>query len=217
MKTSKIVDAVGYIDDDFIAASIDYKPRKIKIKWLPYAAAAVCAACLCIAAVRISAFDPQINNTGIAGNTNGESLITGCGSGDIPSGEKPTAYLSSKAVTFSTAKEQVKFADVKEITETDFVGYELEYAMPSETLVALRYVYTDGEVSVSDNSGDYGVIVISPEHYEKIERDGMVFWKSSVTDPPSAVYISESDVAYVGTFKSDADLSKAIDTIKSLI
>ncbi len=131
----------------------------------------------------------------------------------------PNAYLSTRSATFSEAKEQVRFVDVKEVSGADFVGYELDYVMPSETLFALNYVYTDGSVSVSDNSGDWGgKIVISPgQWYEKIERDGMVFWKDLITDPHAAIYISESDIAYFGMFESDADLSKAIDTIRSLI
>lgn len=134
-----------------------------------------------------------------------------------PVGSSPNAYRSTKPVTFSTAKEQVKFTEVKEVSGENFVGYELDYVMPSETLIALRYVYTDGEVSVMDNSGDCGVIKISPEYDEKIERDGMIFWKAYLSEPPTIFYISESEVAYIATFKSDADLSKAIETIKSLI
>lgn len=279
---SKIAEAMGYIDDDLITASIDYKPRKIRMKWIPYAAVA-CAACFCILAVRIfgkipetdaavsissgeksgvtspvntqPVLDASVNSNasnvidesansvgeGIDENKPGDSSISSEGnpsskpedsansSGEKPdnikpedpitsSGEKPPfAYLNTKSVTFSTAKEQVKFVDVKEVSGADFLGYELEYLMPSEKLIALNYVYTDGYVSVIDNSGDWGKIAISPEWDEKIESDGMVFWKSTVTDPPAAIYISESDIAYFGMFKSDADLSKAIDTIKSLI
>ncbi len=135
----------------------------------------------------------------------------------LPVGSSPNAYLSTRSATFSEAKEQVKFVDVKEVSGADFIGYELDYIMPSETLFALNYVYTDGFVLVRDNSGDCGVIKISPEHDEKIERDNMVFWKSKVTDPHAAIYISESDIAYFGMFRSDTDLSKAIDTIKSLL
>ncbi len=271
MNISKIVEAVGYIDDDLITASIDYKPRKIRMKWIPYAAAAACAACLCIFAVRFSNFYPNlasgtsgnggditaggacpesappasessgnINNAAASG-TSGDTIgsfggNSGSSKPGAPSGssegkpgsgkpedtvnssiEEPNAYLSTRSATFSEAKEQVKFVDVKEVSGADFVGYELDYVMPAEKLITLRYVYTDGSVSVSDNSGDCGVFKISPEHDEKIESDGMVFWKSTVTDPSAAIYISESDIAYFGMFESDADLSKAIEAIKSLI
>ncbi len=134
-----------------------------------------------------------------------------------PVGSSPNAYLSTRSATFSEAKEQVRFVDVKAVSGADFVGYELDYIMPSETLFALNYVYTDGSVLVRDNSGDCGVFKISPEYDEKIERDNMVFWKLTFTDPSAAIYISESDIAYFGMFESDADLSKAIDTIRSLI
>ncbi len=287
MKISKIVEAMGYIDDDLITASIDYKPRRIRMKWIPYAAAAACAACLCIFAVRFSNFDTNlasgtfnggdvtaggacsesappasevsgnINNavaSGTSGDTSGSLGVNYGGgkpgdpvnsSGEKPGSSKPgdpsvssegkpgsgkpedpvnssagepNAYLSTRSATFSEAKEQVRFVDVKEVSGADFVGYELEYVMPAERLIALKYVYTDGYVSVLDNSGDWGgKYVISPEWDEKIESDGMVFWKSKATDPPAAIYISESDIAYFGIFKSDADLSKAIEAIKSLI
>ncbi len=272
MKISKIVDAVGYIDDDLITASIDYKPRKIRMKWIPYAAAAACAACLCIFAVRFSNFDPNLAsgtsgnggditaggacsesvppasessgnlNNAAASGTSGDTIgsfgeNSGSSKPGAPSGssegkpgsgkpeapvnssiEEPNAYLSTRSATFSEAKEQVRFVDVKEVSGADFVGYELEYVMPAERLIALNYVYTDGYVSVGDNSGDWGgKFVISPEWDEKIESDGMVFWKSTVTDPSAAIYISESDIAYFGMFESDADLSKAIEAIKSLI
>jgi len=272
MKISRIVDAVGYIDDDLITASIDYKPRKIKMKWIPYAAAAACAACFCILAVRISGNVPghDTANMAFSGDSGENSSVTspvnmqpisddsftnpdlvdasykdpdkssgvepegsrpkdpdstslekpGSSKPENPvtsSGEEPNAYLSTKPVTFSTAKEQVKFTEVKEVSGENFVGYELDYVMPSETLWALNYVYTDGEVTVRDNSGDCGVIRISPEYDEKIERDGMVFWKYPFSEQLTVVYISESDVAYIATFKSDADLSKAIDRIKSLV
>ncbi len=269
MKISKIVDAMGYIDDDLITASIDYKPRKIRMKWIPYAAAAACAACLCIFAVRFSNSDPDVvhgtsgnggnitaggacpesappasassgiineaatsntseNSNNFYGEISSDGKPEDPTTGVIPDGskpgdsvnsstEEPNAYLSTRSATFSEAKEQVRFVDVKEVSGADFVGYELDYVMPAEKLITLRYVYTDGSVSVSDNSGDCGVFKISPEHDEKIESDGMVFWKSTVTDPSAAIYISESDIAYFGMFESDADLSKAIEAIKSLI
>ncbi len=75
MKISKIVEAMGYIDDDLITASIDYKPRRIRMKWIPYAAAAACAACLCIFAVRFSNFDPPVNlGSDASGNCNAGSI-----------------------------------------------------------------------------------------------------------------------------------------------
>lgn len=130
---------------------------------------------------------------------------------------KPNAYLSTKPATFEEAKKQIEFVDVKEISGADFIGYELDYVMPSEWLFAFRYVFVDGEVTVRDNRGDFMVIVISPELYEKIERDNMIFWKSTFDESPTVTYISESNVAYFGTFESDADLSKAIAAIKSLV
>ncbi len=120
--------------------------------------------------------------------------------------------LSTRSETFSTAKEQVKFADVKDIAEPDFVGYELEYIMPSEKVYSLNYVYTDGKVSVRDSSG----FEIATQFYEKIERDDMVFWKGLLTDSPIVVYISESN-AYIADFESDTDLSRSIDKIISLL
>ena len=124
----------------------------------------------------------------------------------------PSEPFSTKSVSFSTAKEQVDFAEVKEVSGENFVGYELEYEMPSEKVNALNYVYTDGKVSVRDSSG----FEIATQFYEKIERDNMVFWKGMLTDQPTVVYISETN-AYIANFESDADLSKAIEAIKSLL
>lgn len=124
----------------------------------------------------------------------------------------PSEPFIMKSVSLSTAKEQVDFAEVKEVSGENFVGYELEYEMPSEKVTALKYVYTDGEVFVRDSSG----FVISTQFYEKIERDNMVFWKGLLTDVPIVTYISESN-AYIAYFESDPDLSKAINAIKSLL
>ncbi len=149
-----------------------------------------------------------------------KSLVSKAGNEEkSPVESSPNAHLSTRSVTFSSAKEQVEFADVKEMAEPNFVGYELEYVMPSEKVVALNYVYTDGRVSVIDNSG--GEFTISPEWYEKIERDNMVFWKGlhttgSFIDSSIVTYISGSN-AYIAYFESDTDLSKAIDAIKSLV
>lgn len=135
-----------------------------------------------------------------------------------PSGTAPNAHLSTRSVTFSEAKEQVEFVDVKATAHEDLIGYELEYIMPSETLIALKYVYFNGEVSVRDNSGETKWVEISPKWYEKIEQRGdMVFWRSLLHEAPTVVYVSESDVAYTASFESDEDLSKAIDKIISLL
>ncbi len=131
------------------------------------------------------------------------------------SGSSPNAHLDMNSVMLSLAKQQVKFVDVKEIEDPDFIEYRLEYAMPSEKVTALKYVYTEVEVSVRDNSG--GEFTISPDLYEKIERDNMVFWRSFVPGTPAVVYISESDVVYFASFEYDEDLSKAIDKIISLL
>lgn len=129
----------------------------------------------------------------------------------------PDAYLNTRPVTFSEAEDQIDFTDVKKITSADFVGYEIEYVMPSNYPLALNYVYSGGRVSVSDNSGDSGKLIISPEWYEKIERGNMIFWRSLLYDNHAAVYISEYDTVYFAEFVSDADLSKAIETIMSLL
>lgn len=138
--------------------------------------------------------------------------------GKSPSGTAPNAHLSTRSVSFSEAKEQVEFVDVKNPADADLVGHDLEYIMPSETLLALKYVYVDGEVSVMDNSGDTKWVEISSKWYEKIEQRGdMVFWRSLLHEKPTVVYVSESDVAYIASFESDEDLSKGIEKIISLL
>lgn len=130
----------------------------------------------------------------------------------------PNAYLDTMPATYESAKEQITFVDVKEISDPDFVGYELDYVMPSKTLISLNYVFKDGkEVSVIDNGSGIGTIEITPEYYEEIKRGDMSFWRDLSTDRNTVIYISESNIAYIAALGLDTDISQAVDMIISLL
>lgn len=141
-------------------------------------------------------------------------VLNGESEGDTSLDKEPNTFFTTKSVTFEQAKEQVNFADVKEIFNSDFIGYELGYVMPSGTVGKMTYLFKSGKVTVYDNS----VIEVdfSTELNEKYERDGKVFWKT-LEDAEDIRVLYKADTGTVYLAEMDPDIEEAIDVILSLI
>lgn len=133
---------------------------------------------------------------------------------DTSSNTKPDTFFTTESVTFEQAKKQVDFAKVKEISDPDFIGYELGYVMPSGTVGKMTYLFKSGKVTAYN----YSVIEVdfSTELNEKFERDGKVFWKTSEDAEDIRVFY-KTDMGTVYLAETDSDVEEAIDVILSLI
>ncbi len=141
-------------------------------------------------------------------------VLNGKTDDNTTSDTEPNTFFSTRSVMFEQAKEQVGFIDVKEISDPDFVGYELELIMPSGTVANITYLFKNGSVTVYDNS--VSKFNFSPEYAEKFERDGKVFWKiSKMDDYNHVVYEHDAETTYEAVM--NLDVEEIIDVIITLI
>lgn len=117
-------------------------------------------------------------------------------------------------MTFAQAREQVSLTDVKEVSDPDFIGYELGQIMTSGKLGSVAYLFKNGKVIVYDNS--VSKFNFSPEYAEKFERDGKVFWKiSKMDDYNHVVYEHDAETTYEAVM--NLDVEEIIDVMITLI
>lgn len=114
------------------------------------------------------------------------------------------------------AKERVSFIDVKEVSDPDFLGYELGYIMPSGTVANITYLFKYKTVTVYDNS--VAAVDFTTENAEKIERGEKVFWRPLGDD--RLFYVSDSGAVYMAETKllyEDGGIDVIITLIITLI
>lgn len=117
-------------------------------------------------------------------------------------------------MTFAQAREQVSLTDVKEVSDPDFIGYELGQIMTSGKLGSVAYLFKNGKVIVYDNSnGDFRFATDSAKQYE---RDGKVFLKmNEIGGVVRMVYYPDTETIYLA--EMDLDVEEIIDVMITLI
>lgn len=132
------------------------------------------------------------------------------------SNTEPNTFFSTRSVTFEQAKERVSFIDVKEVSDPDFLGYELGYIMPSGTVANITYLFKYKTVTVYDNS--VAAVDFTTENAEKIEHGEKVFWRPLGDD--RLFYVSDSGAVYMAETKllyEDGGIDVIITLIITLI
>lgn len=136
--------------------------------------------------------------------------------GGSSSNTEPNTFFSTRSVTFEQAKERVSFIDVKEVSDPDFIGYELGYIMPSGTVANITYLFKYKTVTVYDNS--VAAVDFTTENAEKIEHGEKVFWRPLGDD--RLFYVSDSGAVYMAETKllyEDGGIDVIITLIITLI
>ena len=139
---------------------------------------------------------------------------------DEPNGQSiPSAfdYLITKETDFCTA--QQLFPNIQECKASNFVKYELEIAMPVNSAVAINYIFTNGKITVHDNT--IATFMPSDDLYETRKIEDKIYYVEkgdSASDEHTLIFLDEEKkLVYMASMtNSNGDL-KALANFIDLV
>ncbi len=125
--------------------------------------------------------------------------------------------LQPKNVDFKTAEQY--FPGIVECNSFKFVKYKIEIAMPSNTPVALNYIFTDGTVAICNNA--VAMFMPSGKLYEPMTYEGKNYYikKPDSNENNTVVYFNYAkNFYYVAIMKTSyGDVKSVTDIIDTFV
>lgn len=127
-------------------------------------------------------------------------------------------YLITREIDFGTAKQY--FPNINECSAPNFVRYEVEIAMPSNRAAAINYIFSDGRITVHDNT--VAPFVPGDDLYESIKIEGRTYYVEKghgVSDEHTLILLDdENRLVYTASMRcSNGDLEELARAVEPLI